>query len=263
MRIGWLVGLVLLCGACEPLNRQRTPLEQELMTGHEVPVGPSDQDQGPAQVEVRRILIGWQGAEGAATNLERSKEEAQQRAETLSGLLRQPGSSFQELALEYSDTPPQPLVVRRDDDAVPDAVKAAALALAVGQVSQAIETPAGFVVLERRPDSHGGPAEIAAKHILIAYEGSLRADEEVTRSKEEAEIRARQVADEAQNGGDWEVLVEQYTDEGNAPPGGDLGRFGRGQMVRPFERAAFALEVGEISDPVESPFGYHIILRYE
>jgi hypothetical protein len=62
------------------------------------------------------------------------------------------------------------------------------------------------------------------------------------------------------DGGDFAELAEQYTmDPSGASTGGDLGWFGKGAMVAPFEAAAYALEVGAISDPVETQFGYHII----
>jgi parvulin-like peptidyl-prolyl isomerase len=63
---------------------------------------------------------------------------------------------------------------------------------------------------------------------------------------------------------DWNAIAAKYTDEpGSKETGGDLGKFGRGQMVKAFELAAFALPVGQISDVVQSPFGFHIIQRYE
>ena len=66
---------------------------------------------------------------------------------------------------------------------------------------------------------------------------------------------------EAKGGADWEQLWEQNSNEPGGQRGGDLGLFGRGQMVPAFEHAAFALSVGQISDVVETPFGFHVIQR--
>ncbi|MCB0022069.1 MAG: peptidyl-prolyl cis-trans isomerase [Caldilinea sp.] len=69
------------------------------------------------------------------------------------------------------------------------------------------------------------------------------------------EIRQRLV-----DGEDFATLAAEYSDDpGSAANGGDLGWFGKGRMVAPFEEAAFALAVNEISEPVKTDFGYHII----
>jgi len=71
---------------------------------------------------------------------------------------------------------------------------------------------------------------------------------------------ARDLRARAVSGENFANLAREYSeDPGSARDGGDLGFFGPGQMVAPFEQAAFALDVGEISDVVESPFGFHII----
>jgi foldase protein PrsA len=58
-----------------------------------------------------------------------------------------------------------------------------------------------------------------------------------------------------------EIAKEMSTDRGSGKRGGDLGYFGRGAMVKPFEAAAFKLSVGQISEPIKTEFGYHIIKR--
>ena len=70
----------------------------------------------------------------------------------------------------------------------------------------------------------------------------------------------RRLHSEIQEGGDFDELARALSeDEGSAPSGGDLGTFGRGRMVPPFEEAVFALEVGALSEPVRTRFGWHLI----
>src|SRR5207248_4725656 len=71
--------------------------------------------------------------------------------------------------------------------------------------------------------------------------------------------KARQVLERAKKGEDFGNLAKQFSEDSSAASGGDLGDFGRGQMVPEFERAAFSLGVGAISDLVQTQFGIHII----
>ncbi len=104
--------------------------------------------------------------------------------------------------------------------------------------------------------------EVRARHILIRFQGSKMplADGKKDLTEAEAlakitELRAKIVA-----GADFaEVAKENSDDKGSGANGGDLGSFGKGQMVPEFEKEAFLLPVGQVSQPVKSPFGYHII----
>ena len=59
----------------------------------------------------------------------------------------------------------------------------------------------------------------------------------------------------------FEELAQKFSKCPSGKSGGDLGEFGKGQMVQPFEEAAFGLEVGKVSEPVRTQFGYHLIYR--
>ncbi len=103
------------------------------------------------------------------------------------------------------------------------------------------------------------PATVRASHILLMYEGSARSS--ATRTKEEAETLIADIKTQIDGGTDFAALAGKYSDCPSGSQGGDLGPFGPGQMVKPFEDAAFNLEVGGVSDVVETAFGYHIITR--
>jgi len=116
----------------------------------------------------------------------------------------------------------------------------------------------------RAPASEEDPKRIGARHVLIQWMGSDRAGKSVLRTKEQALVLAQEVLKRARAGEDLGRLAVEYSDEPNAGArGGSLGRFTKGQMVGAFEAVAFKLRVGEISDIVETPFGYHIIQRTE
>ena len=124
----------------------------------------------------------------------------------------------------------------------------------VGEVTPVFRTAYGFhiALVEERRDHE----EVAAAHIMKM----------TPRGDEEAEAAAKVAIDSlyelVKNGANFaEVAKTQSDDKGSAMRGGDLGWFGRGYMVKPFEEAAFALkDSGEISAPIKSDFGWHIIM---
>lgn len=88
-------------------------------------------------------------------------------------------------------------------------------------------------------------SRITASHILV-----------------EKQSQALKILEELKGGAKFEDLAKKYSTCPSGKRGGNLGPFGRGQMVKPFETAAFALKVGEVSkEPIRTQFGYHIIKR--
>jgi peptidyl-prolyl cis-trans isomerase C len=98
------------------------------------------------------------------------------------------------------------------------------------------------------------PERVKASHILLKVKpDATEAD------KAQVRTRAVELASRARKGEDFAALAQANSEDGSASKGGDLGYFMRGQMVPPFEKAAFSLRVGAISDPVPTQFGWHVI----
>jgi peptidyl-prolyl cis-trans isomerase C len=108
---------------------------------------------------------------------------------------------------------------------------------------------------DENPQNFTTQEEVKASHILI---NSAEGDPQ--EKKDEALKEAQRVAALAKaDGADFAELARQHSQGPSGPSGGDLGYFTRGRMVKPFEDAAFSLKVNEVSNPVLTQFGYHII----
>jgi len=104
---------------------------------------------------------------------------------------------------------------------------------------------------EDNQQQYSTPEQVRASHILLKTEGK----DDAAVKKEAADLSAK-----AKAGADFADLAKKFSqDESNNSKGGDLDFFGKGQMVPEFDTVAFAMKPGEISDPVKTQFGYHII----
>ncbi|MGD1967673.1 MAG: peptidylprolyl isomerase [Desulfobacterales bacterium] len=107
---------------------------------------------------------------------------------------------------------------------------------------------------DANPQLFQQPEQVKASHILIKVDSNAPQAQ-----KDEARKKIESVQKKANEGEDFATLAKTYSEGPSGPQGGDLGYFRRGQMVKPFEEAAFNLKPNETSDIVETRFGYHLI----
>jgi parvulin-like peptidyl-prolyl isomerase len=97
--------------------------------------------------------------------------------------------------------------------------------------------------------------------VLVQWAGAVGALPTVTRTREEARARAEEARSKILAGADFGEIAKAYSDAPEGARGGSLGGFATGTMVEPFEKAVQALQIGQVSDIVETSFGYHVIRR--
>ena len=168
------------------------------------------------------------------------------------------GRDFAQLAATYSESNDAMQggdLGFRPVDSLPQVMSSAIANLKPGQVSDVVRSPSGFHIV-KLISRKGGSAlpqvqQTHARHILI----------KVTEVTSEAEARQKigQVHSRLKSGEDFAALAKLYSQDGSAQKGGDLGWLYPGDTVPAFDQAMNALKVGEISNPVQTQFGFHII----
>ncbi|HYL88518.1 MAG TPA: peptidylprolyl isomerase [Burkholderiales bacterium] len=206
-----------------------------------------------AEYNIAHILV--RVPEGASPERIR---QARERAEQALGEIKG-GAPFARVAASYSDAPDAlqgGAIGWRSQDRLPELFSGALAKMQPGQVSEPLRSPAGFHLLElvgRRGAGTEAPVQqTRLRHILI------RTNEAVSES--EARRKLLDLRDRIVNGGaDFGELARQYSDDGTAARGGELDWVYPGDTVPEFEHAYEALKIGEVSQPVRTPFGYHLI----
>ena len=107
---------------------------------------------------------------------------------------------------------------------------------------------------KNNPENFKTAEKVQASHILIKVD-----QEEGAAAREQKRRKIEELSDKIKNGADFAQLARENSDCPSKERGGDLGMFERGRMVKEFEDTAFKLKVGEVSDVVETQFGYHLI----
>jgi peptidyl-prolyl cis-trans isomerase D len=155
-------------------------------------------------------------------------------------------------AIRYGREEAQVLVVRLDgtqpraDLAVPEDAGKTLAAKEPERVRKAVEA---------RRSELDTPEQVRARHILVALDPGA---DDAAKAAARAKLDGAKKRIEA--GEDFAAVAKELSDDpGSKDAGGDLGFFKRGAMVAPFEEAAYALEPGQLSEPVETPFGFHLI----
>ena len=169
------------------------------------------------------------------------------------------GGDFAKVAASYSDAPDALKggeMGWRPQNRLPEVFADAVKGMRTGEVSPVLRSPGGFhvlKVLDRRGSDEAAPVQqTRARHILI------RTSEVV--SEADARRRLTEIRERIATGGaDFAAQARQFSEDGSAGKGGDLDWLLPGDTVPEFERAMDALKPGEISQPVKSPFGWHLI----
>lgn len=205
-----------------------------------------------AEVDVAHILL--RTPEGSSPEqIDKLRAKAEQ---VLARLKR--GEDFAQIAAAYSDAPDALQgghVGYRTVDRLPALFADAISRLKSGELSGVMRSPNGFHIIKLL-DQRGGAAtpqvqQTRARHILIKVSELV--------SEKDARQKLDALRERLANGGNFAELARLYSQDGSAAKGGDLGWLYPADTVPEFEKAMDALKIGEISEPIRSPFGWHLI----
>lgn len=211
-------------------------------------------DRAKVEVEVSHIML----------NKSRNPQEnmaIRQKADSLRNELMK-GADFAEMARQYSDDRSAQInggnIGYVTSLLYPYQFETAAYKLKKGEISEVVETVYGFHIMK------GGERRAARGKVLVQHVMKLvpQGSSPETEAKIKAEIDS--IHDLLKNGADFDKIAASFSDDKNsARQGGKLPWFGAGAMVIEFDQAAFALKNGEISEPVRTSYGWHIIKRLD
>ena len=216
----------------------------------------SGQSPGRFETDTRRRLLEAQWRDAlvlsAAATEGRSRRLAALESQTRAfSRLVVPAERFAGVAID-EEAVAKRYEERRSAFMSPEEVKLRYVVLSRDDLAAEIDVPDGTLEswYEARKAGYTAPEQRRVRHILIADEEG--GDEALARAED---LRSRILAGEA-----FEDLAREVSDDpGSAESGGDLGFGGRGIWVPPFEQAAFSLGIGELSEPVQTDFGFHLI----
>lgn len=208
------------------------------------------------------FIVGYAGPQSPPT-VSRDIETARTLVDSIKAIIN--GDNFDEIAAKYNDA--------GDGEATPTGVFPASARFPIPGMADTLST-IGFNQVVGPLDFQGGYAFVrrvevtdqrAGAHILIQYAGSQNAGEEITRTKEEALAEAQRITALAKaDPSSFADLAREHSDGPSGPQGGDLGKWFKGRMVPEFDEALDTMQPGDVTDePVETDFGYHIIIRNE
>lgn len=204
------------------------------------------------EFEIGHILIRTP-EDGSPEELQKLKEKAEQALQALQG-----GTNFAEVSARYSDAPNAlegGSLGWKTSSQIPDLFNEALKGMQPGEVSPILRSPNGFHILKLN-DRRGSTSPLVVeqtklRHILIKLSEIV--------SESDAQQKMTMIKERLDHGGDFAELARQYSEDASANSGGDLGWVNPGDTVPQFEKAMNLLAPGEISEPVRTPFGYHII----
>lgn len=229
-----------------------------------VPAQPKDLGEKNSQIDeqqrikCRHILIQYKGALNTDPMLERSRFDAYQMAYQIY-LDLQAGADFASLAQQHSDGPSAsyggelPPNYRGSFDAH---FENSVFNLQINEISKPVESSFGWHIIQRQENIEG-----QFVHIMVSHMGTR--ESRSNRSKAEAEALIYAAREAILAGQDPQAVAAQYSEGPAGSRGGMLGWISAETLHPEFKKAAFGIAVGELSEPIHSPYGFHLFIRYK